>query len=67
MLEFRTRRRDDEADRELLLNAEGTIEERARFDDFAWNEGPWSLQQAVCPALPKHIIVQFTRNKARAM
>ena len=65
MLEFRTQEEMSEADRELLLNAEGTIEERARFNDFAWNEGPWSLQQAVCPALPKHILVQFTRNHGK--
>jgi hypothetical protein len=61
-LEFRSQEEMTDADRTLLLNAEGTIEERARFNDFAWNEGPWSLQQAVCPALPKHIIVQFTRT-----
>lgn len=65
MLEFRTQEEMSEADRALLLNAEGTIEERARFNDFAWNEGPWSLQQAVCPALPKHLIVQFTRNHGK--
>src|ERR1019366_7634308 len=61
-LEFLTQDQMSEADRSLLLNAEGTIEERARFNDFAWNEGLWSLQQAVCPALPKHILVQFTRT-----
>jgi len=62
MLDFRAQDEMSEEDRSLLLNAEVTIEERARFNDFAFNQGPWSLQQAVCPALPKHILVQFTRT-----
>lgn len=68
MLEFRSEEEMSAADRSLVLNAEGTIAERTRFADLDFDaapENPWAMQQAVCPALPRHIIVQFTRNRGK--
>jgi hypothetical protein len=68
MLEFRTEEEMSAADHSLVLNAEGTIAERAHFDDLDFDAAPgnpWAMQQAVCPALPRHLIVQFTRNRGK--
>jgi hypothetical protein len=51
-----------EADRMLEADAESSIAERAGFDDLAFNEGKWSYTQLVCPALPNHLFLRFTRN-----
>lgn len=67
-LEYRTESEMTPADRDLVLNAEGTIAERAHFDDLDFDAAPgnpWLMQQAVCPVLPNHLIVQFTRNRGQ--
>jgi hypothetical protein len=51
-----------EADRLLEADAESSIAERAGYADIAFNEGKWSYQQLVCPALPNHLFLRFTRN-----
>ena len=28
----------------------------------SWSKGQWSYQQVVCPALPNHLFLQYTRN-----
>lgn len=67
-LDFRTEAEMSADDHSLVLNAEGTIAERAHFNDLDFDAAPgnpWAMQQAVCPALPRHIIVQFTRNRGK--
>jgi hypothetical protein len=49
-------------DRDLEANAEASIQERAGFDNLGFNEGEWTYQQLVCPALPNHLFLRFSRN-----
>jgi hypothetical protein len=51
-----------EQDRLLEANSESSIAEHAGYADIAFNEGKWSYQQLVCPALPNHLFLRFTRN-----
>jgi hypothetical protein len=50
------------ADRLQAANAESSIGEHARYADLDFNQGQWSYQQVVCPALPNHIFLRFLRN-----
>jgi hypothetical protein len=49
-------------DRDLEARSEPAIGEGARFAGLEFNQGTWTHQQIVCPALPNHLFVQFTRN-----
>jgi hypothetical protein len=51
-----------EQDRLLEADSESSIAERAGYADIAFNEGQWSYRQLVCPALPNHLFLRFTRN-----
>ncbi len=61
-LEFRPYDQMSQQDRDLAADAESAIGERAGFASLEFNQGKWSYQQIVCPALPKHLFLQFTRN-----
>jgi hypothetical protein len=61
-LEFRTVEQMTEPDRLQAANAESSIAERTRYTDLEFNQGAWSYQQVVCPALPNHIFLRFLRN-----
>ncbi len=61
-IEFRTVDQMTAADRLQAANAESSIGERARYADLDFNQGQWSYQQVVCPALPNHIFLRFLRN-----
>jgi len=61
-IEFRTVDQMTEKDRDLEADAESLISERAGFAGLEFNGGKWSYQQVVCPALPNHIFLRFTRN-----
>jgi hypothetical protein len=50
-------------DRDLEANAESSIEERAGFQSLGFNHGDWTYQQLVCPALPNHLFLRFSRNE----
>src|SRR5271169_6342981 len=39
-------------DRDLEADAEASIQERAGFQSLEFNQGSWTYQQLVCPALP---------------
>jgi len=66
VLEFRPYDKMSQQDRDLAADAESSIEERAGFAglEFSQNSdgGKWGYQQIVCPALPNHLLLQFTRN-----
>ncbi len=49
-------------DRDLLADAESSIQERAGFENLDFNGGGWNWQELACPALPNHLFVRFTRN-----
>jgi hypothetical protein len=50
-------------DRDLEADAEASIQERAGFQNLEFNEGSWTYQQLVCPALPNHLFLRFSRNE----
>ena len=49
-------------DRELVANAESSIRERAGFENLEFDQGQWTYTQLVCPALPNHLLLRFTRD-----
>lgn len=61
-IQLRTPDQMSEPDRLLEAGAESSIAERAGYADIAFNEGKWSYTQLVCPALPHHLFLRFTRN-----
>jgi hypothetical protein len=61
-IEFRTVDQMTAEDRLQAANAESSIGEHARYADLDFNQGQWSYQQVVCPALPNHIFLRFLRN-----
>jgi hypothetical protein len=64
-LEFRTYDQMTQQDRDLEADAESAIGERAGFANLEFNQGKWSYQQVICPALPHHLFLQFTRNNGK--
>jgi hypothetical protein len=61
-IEFRSVDQMTTADRLQAANAESSIGEHARYADLDFNQGQWSYQHVVCPALPNHIFLRFLRN-----
>jgi hypothetical protein len=61
-IEFLTPDRMAQQDRDLAADAESAIGERAGFAGLEFNEDKWSYRQMVCPALPNHLFLRFTRN-----
>jgi hypothetical protein len=61
-IEFRPAEQMSEKDKLLEADAESSIQERTRWTDIAFNEGPWSYRQVVCTAFPNHLFLEFTRN-----
>jgi hypothetical protein len=49
-------------DRAEAANAEATIGEKAGFLGLGYDQGKWTYKQLVCPALPNHLFLQYTRN-----
>jgi hypothetical protein len=61
-VEFRSADQMTEQDRLVEADAEASIAEHAGFEGLEFNEGQWSYRQVVCPALPNHLFLRFTRN-----
>ncbi len=61
-IEVRSPDQMTQRDRELEADAEASIGEKAGFADLGFNEGKWNYKQLVCPALPNHMFLRFTRN-----
>lgn len=61
-IEFRTVEQMSRQDRALAADAQSAIAERARFAGMEFNQGQWTYSQMVCPALPNHLLLRFTRN-----
>ena len=52
----------EQSDRLLAANVESSVAEHAANSGFDLNSGSWSYQQIVCPALPGHLFLQYTRD-----
>ena len=50
------------SDRDLVANWESAIQEHAGFENLDFDGSSWTYQQLVCPALPNHLFLRFTRN-----
>ena len=68
-IEFRSTDRMSQKDRDLAGFAQSMIGERAglagiEFDQVS-ERGKWESQWIVCPALPNHLFLQFTRDNGK--
>lgn len=61
-IEFRPAAEMTKQDRNLAADAESSITEHAGYSGFELEQGQWNYQQLVCPALPDHLFLQYTRN-----
>lgn len=61
-IEFRSEDQVADKDRLVIADAESSIAEHAGVAGFEFEQGKWNYQQVVCPALPNHIFLQYTRN-----
>jgi hypothetical protein len=61
-IEFLSPDRMAQRDRDRAADAKAAIGERAGFAGLEFNLGKWSYRQIVCPALPNHLFLRFTRN-----
>ncbi len=50
-------------DRDLVADAQSSIQERAGFENLDFNGNGWTYHQLDCPALPHHLFLRFTRNE----
>lgn len=61
-IEFISADKMTEKDKLLEAGAESSIQERTSWAAMDFNGGQWNYRQLVCPALPNHLFLQFTRN-----
>ncbi|MGD0732756.1 MAG: hypothetical protein ABR956_15945 [Terracidiphilus sp.] len=61
-IEYRLESQMTEKDSLLAADAESSIGEHAGRIGLEFNQGKWSYQQVVCPALKDHIFLRFMRN-----
>jgi hypothetical protein len=61
-VEYRSADQMTQKDSDLVADAESSINEHAGRVGLEFNQGAWSYQQLVCPALPNHIFLRFMRN-----
>ncbi len=59
---FKSAEEMSEQDRAEAANAEAAIGEKAGFMGLGFDEGQWTYKQLVCPTLPNHLFLQYTRN-----
>jgi len=64
-IEFRTPGQMTQKDRDVEADGEASIRERVSIAGLEFNEGKWSYQQIVCPALPNHVLLKFMRNNGK--
>jgi hypothetical protein len=61
-IEFRAAGAMTQTDRLVMADAEASIAEHAGVSGFELEQGTWSATQIVCPALPHHVFLRYTRN-----
>ena len=65
-IEFRAAEQLSPADKLLVADAEGSIAEHASRSGIDFTPGGWNYQQIVCPALPNHLFLKYTREAGTA-
>jgi hypothetical protein len=61
-VEFRKVDQMAQKDRDLEASSESSIGARAEIEGLEFKTGKWSYRQLVCPALPNHLFLLFTRD-----
>lgn len=61
-IEFRAAGEMTKQDRLVMADAEASIAEHAGVTGFEMQQGTWNATQVVCPALPHHLFLRYTRN-----
>jgi len=61
-IEFRPADQMTAQDKLLAADAQSSIGEHAGLDGFDLENGQWTYEQIVCPALPNHLFLQYKRN-----
>lgn len=61
-VEFRNVEQMTQEDRDLEAISEPAIGARAEIEGLEFKTGKWSYRQLVCPALPNHLFLLFTRD-----
>jgi hypothetical protein len=61
-IEFHSAESMSESDRLLVSNDESSIAEHAATNGFNLDQGQWSYEEIVCPALPNHLFLRYTQN-----
>lgn len=61
-IEFRPADQMTKSDRALVADAESSIAEQAEMNGLEFEQGNWNYTQVMCPALPNHLFIQYTRN-----
>jgi hypothetical protein len=61
-IEYRTLEQMTAQDRLVAANAESSVAEHTKYANLEFNQGNWSYEQVVCPALPQHVFLRFLRN-----
>jgi len=64
-IEFRSSDQLSAKDRLLVANAESSIAEHAGLHGLEMEDGDWTYEEVVCPALPNHLFLRYTRNNGR--
>jgi len=49
-------------DRDLFADAESSIQEQAGVQNLDFDSAGWTYSKLVCPALPRHLFLRFTRD-----
>lgn len=50
-------------DRETLSDASVSIQKKAQWEGFDLHEGQWSIEQIVCPVMPRQLLLLYSRNR----
>lgn len=65
-IEFRSAEAMSQADKLLVADAESSIAEHASRSGIEFTSAGWAYRQVVCPALPNHVFLQYTREAGTA-
>lgn len=64
-IEYRSADQLSAKDRLIIANAESSIAEHAGLNGLEMESGNWTYEQVVCPALPNHLFLRYSRNNGK--
>ncbi|HLY39575.1 MAG TPA: hypothetical protein VKR52_00115 [Terracidiphilus sp.] len=64
-IEYRSADQLSAKDRLIVANAESSIAEHAGINGLEMESGNWTYEQVVCPALPNHLFLRYSRNNGK--